>query len=259
MKHDRASDIRSFLFEHGLTPVQKLAEAVGTSLATLRRDLAVLEEKGVIERIHGAAKIAESAGIEVAFAQRETTQISAKRAIATAALPMVTPDTVIFLDSSTTVLQLARLIKLSNMTVTVFTNSLAVAHELMAAPHIEVNMLGGRTRAQNLSVIGPLAEAMLEELWFHSLFLGAGAINAALQVSSTDADEARLNAVMVRRAATTCIMADASKFDRQATYAVCDLGPQHVLITDKHPPETTGTAGKPQLIIANRKQKEDRK
>ena len=249
MKHDRASDIRSFLFENGLTPVQTLADAVGTSLATMRRDLTDLENNGVVERIHGAAKIAESASIEVAFSQRETVQIDAKRAIATAAMSLVQPDTVIFLDAGTTVLQLARLIKISQMPLTVFTNGIAVAQELMAAPEVDVNLLGGRTRAQNLSVIGPLAETMLEQLWFHTLFLGASAINDHLEVTSFDADEARLNSVMERRAATTCLMADQQKFGKQATYSVVGLTADHTIITNGALPETSRIKDQPKLII----------
>lgn len=250
MKHDRANDIRSFLFENGLTQVQTLADVVGTSLATMRRDLTELENAGVIERIHGAAKIAESAAIEVEFSQRETHELDAKRIIATAALQLVNPDTVIFLDAGTTVLQLARLIKLSQMPITVFTNGLAVAQELMAAPNVKVNLLGGRTRTQNLSVAGPLAETMLEGLWFHTLFLGASAVNDRLQISSFDPDEARLNAIMVRRAATTCLMADAEKFGRQATYVVCDLIADHIVITNHLLPESTDAVNQPKIIVA---------
>lgn len=250
MKHDRATDIRAFLFEHGLTPVQTLADSVGTSLATMRRDLTQLEEAGVIERVHGAAKIAESASVEVAFSQRETEQLDAKRSIAKAALQLIVPDTVIFLDASTTVLQLARLIKLSQIPVTVFTNGIAVAQELMGAPNIQVSLLGGRTRAQNLSVAGPFAETMLEGLWFHTLFLGASAVNDAFQISSFDPDEARLNAVMMRRSATTCLMAEAGKFGMQATYSVCDLTAKHTVITNRPLSEAMSDTDIPKIILA---------
>ncbi|MEE9427013.1 MAG: DeoR/GlpR family DNA-binding transcription regulator [Paracoccaceae bacterium] len=251
MRHDRATNIRSFLFEHGLTPVQTLADVVGTSLATMRRDLTQLENDGVIERVHGAAKIAESASNEVAFSQRETEQIDAKRAIASVAISMLHPDSVIFLDAGTTVLQLARLIKLSQMPLTVFTNGLPVAQELMGAPNVTVNLLGGRTRAKNLSVIGPHAETMLEQLWFQTLFLGASAINDALQVSSFDADEARLNTVMTRRATTTCVMADRRKFGQQAPYSVFTLNSDHTLITDSALPASLHPEDRPNIVITN--------
>ena len=232
MKTDRPAAIREHLFKHGLTPVQVLADEIGTSLATLRRDLAALEKSGVIERVHGAARIADGASVEVAFSQRETVHLAAKRSIASAAFEIIEPKSILFLDAGTTVLQLARLIKLSQMPVTVFTNGLMVAQELMAVPNVQVTILGGSARYENMSVVGPLAEAMLEGLWFDRLFLGASAIDDSLLMTSYDAQEARLNSAMASRAAHVCVVADSSKFGRRATYSVLPLRAPHQLITN---------------------------
>lgn len=213
--------------------MQELADAIGTSLATVRRDLTEMEELGLIERLHGSARIASSARQEAAFAHRETTHLAAKRAIASVAFDEITPQSMIFLDAGTTVLQLARRILLARIPVTLVTNSLVVAREMAQAPDVTLVLLGGRLRAENMSTTGPGAMAMLDTMWFDHLFLGASAVSDDGWLSSFDADEAQLNKHMAKRAATVSILADHSKFTSRAAYSVLQLNRAHTVITDK--------------------------
>ena len=82
VKTDRLDAIRSHLYANGFSTIQDLADAVGASLATVRRDLQVLEQDGAIDRVHGGARIAEGSSVELAFQEREKRHLSAKRAIA---------------------------------------------------------------------------------------------------------------------------------------------------------------------------------
>ncbi|MBL1241566.1 MAG: DeoR/GlpR transcriptional regulator [OCS116 cluster bacterium] len=233
MINNRQEMIRNYLFEKGQTPVQALADMLGASLATVRRDLVEMEQAGVIERLHGSARIASGAKGEVGFGARESANLLAKRAIASAAAETIVAGSTIFLDAGTTVLQLARRIKLMGMPLTVFTNGLTVAQELAHIPGISVCLLGGRIRPENMSIVGPLAEQMMEKLWFDQLFLGASAIADDGWLSSYDADEARLNGCMVSRAQHTYILADGDKFGSRATYNVFRLSSAVKLITDR--------------------------
>lgn len=229
---NRKEMIRNHLFEKGQTPVQTLADVIGASLATIRRDLVEMEQTGVIERMHGSAKIAENAIGEVGFDARESANLLAKRAIASEAAKTIVAGSTIFLDAGTTVLQLARRIKSMNIPLTVFTNGLIVAQELAHIAEISVCLLGGRIRSENMSVVGPLAEQMIENLWFDQLFLGASAIADDGYLSSYDADEARLNACMLRRAQSAYILADGDKFGSRATYNVLRLSAGVKVITN---------------------------
>ena len=232
MAADRASIIRAHLFQHGQTSVSQLAEAVGTSIATIRRDLTEMEQVGLVERLHGAARIAIGAFREVGFKTREAANLPAKRAIAFAAFATIRPSSTLLLDAGTTVLQLARQIRLAGMKLQVFTNGIAVAEELVGLPEVTLCLLGGRVRAENLSMTGPLADAMLQGLWVDQLFLGASAISDDGWITSHDVDEARLNAAMMARAAQTTVLADASKFGQRATFAVQRLTGDERLVTD---------------------------
>lgn len=250
MAQDRSSAIRAFLFEHGQTSVLRLAQVIGTSVATLRRDLTELEQAGSIERLHGAARLANGTLHEVGFRAREAANLAAKRAIALAAFAMIRPDSTLMLDAGTTVLQLARQIRLTGLTVRVFTNSLAVAQELVDLPTVSLCVLGGRVRVENLSITGPLADAMLQGLWFDQLFLGTSAIADDGWITSHDADEARLNAGMMARSAQTMVLADHSKFGQRATFAVQRLTGDERLVTDQPlPAELARYAGEVGLAV----------
>lgn len=231
-KVDRLGAIRQYLYAHGRSTTQELIAATGASLATLRRDLNRLESEGVIERLHGAAQLASGSSVEVAFEQREKENLKAKRAIANAAYEYLRPHTTIFLDSATTVLQLAQRLRLAPLPITVFTNGLAAARELMDVGKIKVMLLGGQLRAENASIVGTYAESMLDKLWFDQLFLGASAISVDGTICSIDINEAAVNARMIARSAESFMLADASKFGRMATYAVGPISSTTEVIVD---------------------------
>lgn len=232
MKIDRASAIRQHLFDKGQSSIAELAMVVGASEPTVRRDLLVLEADGQVLRTHGGARIAESSGVEVAFVRREHINLPAKRAIGDAAYHMLRPDTVVFLDAGTTVLQLARRLRLNPMPLRVFTNCLPVAQLLMPLAEVSITLLGGTLRPQNASMVGILAEEALNRLWFDQVFLGAGAIGDDAHIYSADDQEARLNATMLSRTHMAIILADADKFDRRLTYRVSALDARCQIVTD---------------------------
>jgi DeoR family fructose operon transcriptional repressor len=232
VKVERLDAIRGHLYANGFSTIKALAEAVGASLATIRRDLATLEHAGAIDRVHGGARIAEGSAVEVAFQERARQNLAAKRALAGAAYRLLTAHTAVFLDAGTTVLQLARLIRLNPLPLRIFTNGLSVAQEFLNVPNLEVAVLGGQLRSENTSLVGPQAEAMLETLWFDQLFLGAGAIGRDGAIYSVDSAEASLNNRMLPRSAQSYVVADASKFGTMATYKVAPLSAATCVITD---------------------------
>lgn len=233
LKTDRLDLIRSHLYASGFSTIQDIADAVGASLATVRRDLQILQDLGAIDRVHGGARIAEGSSVELAFQEREKRQLAAKRAIANLAYEQLSPRTTIFLDAGTTVLQLAKLIRINPIQLRIFTNGLIVAQEFMNIPNLEVMLLGGQLRSENASLVGPQAEAMLEMVWFDQLFLGASAISADGAVYSVDSAEASLNRRMLARSANTFVLADSSKIGTMATYKVAPLE-NAKLITDSN-------------------------
>lgn len=232
LKALRQDAIRRHLYKHGPTKIGPLADAVQTSLATLRRDLTELEGRGVLDRVHGGAALARGSTQEVSFESREHHNLDAKRSIADHAHGLLRPHSTCFFDSSTTILQLARRLRLEPLPVTVFTNGLAIAQALLGLARVEVVLLGGRLRHENASVVGPEAEAMVGRLWFDQAFLGVGAVAGDGSVYGVDMAEASLNAATFGRAAEGHLLADSSKFGLTATYTVMRLGPNTRVVTD---------------------------
>ncbi|MFC3833574.1 MULTISPECIES: DeoR/GlpR family DNA-binding transcription regulator [Deinococcus] len=232
MQSDRISKIQHHLYSNGFANVQELAEATGASIVTIRRDLQRLEEGGIVTRTHGGARLAEAAGPELAFQARVQEQVEAKRAIADAALALLQPHSTVFLDAGTTVLQLARRLRVEPMPLTVFTNGLAVAQELVNVDGVTVHLLGGQLRNENLSVVGPTAERQLGDLWFDQLYLGTSAVHDDVRMYTLHPAEASLNQVMLRRTSQAVVLADSSKFGGRAPYAVAPVTDAHTLITD---------------------------
>jgi DeoR/GlpR family transcriptional regulator of sugar metabolism len=232
LKIDRATAIRQHLFNKGHSSISEIAESVGASEPTVRRDLVAMEAEGAIERTHGGARIAESSGVEVAFESREQINLATKRAIGEAAYQMLVPDTSIFLDAGTTVMQLARRLRLNPIPLRIFTNCLPVAQLLMPVPGLSVALLGGTLRSQNASMVGMLAEEALDRLWFDQLFLGVGAIAKDGAIYSADEQEARINAKMILRTDAPIVLTDADKFGRRLTYRVAALNPAMHIVTE---------------------------
>jgi DeoR family fructose operon transcriptional repressor len=232
MNIDRATAIRQILFAQGHLSISRIAEAVGASEPTVRRDLTELEMSGAITRTHGGARIADASASEIEFENREQINLVAKRAIGGAAYARLRPGSAVFLDAGTTTLQLARLIRLRPLPLRIFTNCLPVAQLLMPAPGLTITLLGGTLRKANASMVGALAEAALAELWFDQLFLGVSAVAPDLSIYSADEQEARINQLMLLRTAEPVILTDSSKFGQRFTHRVVPIAGTMQIITD---------------------------
>lgn len=238
MQLDRLTEIRQYLYTNGQSSIQDLATHTGVSLPTIRRDLLRLEDEGVIEREHGWARIAQQSNTEIAFELRASQRIDEKRAIAEAAYSLLRPNTTVFFDAGTTVQQLARKLRSMPIPLTVFTNGLALVQELKSIPGVSVHLTGGALRIENLSMVGPLAERMLEMVWFDQVFIGCSAIAEDGKVHSIDLQEAAFNAKTLLRTSKKIFLTDSKKFGNKAPYVVCSLNDINRVISDSDLPES---------------------
>lgn len=229
---DRLMQIRHYLYLNGMTGVHDLAREVDASLATIRRDLQRLEKQGIISRTHGGAALADSVDREVAFETRESQALDHKRAIADAAFQRLKRGSAVFFDAGTTVLQLARRLRIDPMPLTVFSNNITVSETLSGIEGVEMILLGGRLRHANRSLVGILAEQAIENLWFDQVFLGTSAVQSDGTISTPDSEEATLNAAMMRRTEECFLLTDSTKFGRRSTYRVGHLDQVSCVFTD---------------------------
>jgi len=210
--------------------VSDLAVRLGVSEVTIRKDLTVLEERGVVQRSHGGATLAQDAEPMASVAQRSGERQEGKRRIAEAALAMVSEGDVVALDAGSTTLALARL--LARRPVRVVTNSLPVAQVLAGDSDATLTMIGGTYRAEAGSFIGPIAEEAIAGLRVDVAFIGATAFTAGGAFYCQNATEGQTKHRFLEAARRRVIVADAAKFDARAFARFARPGVVDLLITD---------------------------
>jgi DeoR family fructose operon transcriptional repressor len=221
------------LIRSGTGGVDALARQLNVSPATVRRDLGMLAEEGLIARTYGGAAIV-GGGLERSLQQRATIARPEKQRIAAAAMAELQPGSLIYLDAGTTVGALAELIA-SGRTLaglTVATHSLSVVNALCEVEDIELIVLGGTLRKISQGMIGPLTEQALAYFRFATAFIGADAVSPVLGVGETTLVQIRLKQLLMARAEKVVVLADGSKLAQRIAPYWAALPAGALLITD---------------------------
>lgn len=223
----------------GVVSTEDLAQSLSVSHETIRRDLAVLEKRGLLSRVHGGATspLPLPPGEEPPFAERANVASEAKERIGQAAASLLEPGQFIVLDVGTTALSVARAIP-SDFRGTVATNSLLVAIELSNHPNVVVHVAGGRLRGGDMALSNSNAQNFFRDLHPDIAFLGSGGIDAAAGLTDYYLEEAAARKVIIQNSAISYVLADSSKFGRVARHRVAGLQELTGLITDSEPPAT---------------------
>lgn len=215
-----------------------LVEALGASIATVRRDLTALEDLNLVKRTHGGVvcvdleagqPVPSAVDYEPAFLDKRTRLRAEKEAIAAEAAKLVEDGSTVLLDSGTTCLALARLLSGRRLTVVALDLNVAIA---AAHGATEVLMAGGRVRPGLYSVIGPWTDGVLRDLMVDTLFMGADGISEA-GLTNSAVDEARVKAMAIKSALRRVVLADHTKFNVRKMAPVCALDAVDIVVTDE--------------------------
>lgn len=213
LEETRKAKIIEFMKERGEVTVNRLAELLEVSGATIRKDLSNLEDLGLIVRTHGGAVLPSHTKVEWNFIQKSKQHVEEKKAIAKKAVEFINPGDSIILDSGTTTLAMAREIKRTNLhPLTMVTNNLFIATELVGTS-VDLIVLGGSVRENSFSLIGSLCENGLTKVYVDKAFIGTtGASEKGFM--TPDINEARIKTTMISQSRENFIVADSSKFER---------------------------------------------
>ncbi|MCX6950609.1 MAG: DeoR/GlpR family DNA-binding transcription regulator [Verrucomicrobia bacterium] len=231
----RQAKIRDRFSEKPGVSIGELAQEFGVSEMTIRRDLAALEAKSHIQRTHGGAMLTERMMLEFDYRDRRAINRAAKCAIAAEARKRVQPGQRLILDTGTTTLELAALLK-DGENLTVITPSLAVASELQHAAGVEVILLGGVIRRGSPDLTGPATEHCLELFAADIAFQGADAIGLDGSIYNSDLRLARVDQLMRRVATRSCVLADHTKIGHTALARSGTLADVDTFITNRGAP-----------------------
>jgi DeoR/GlpR family transcriptional regulator of sugar metabolism len=221
----------------GSAHVSDLAESLGVSEMTVRRDLRELAADGRVERVRGGAVSAE---VEPPFEQTVVERYEAKDRIGAAAAALVTEGQTVMIDIGTTTLQAAHHLRGSR--ITVVTSSLAVYEELLPDRGIELLLPGGVVRRNYRSLVGVLAEDSLRQLQADVLFLGTSGVDEQLTVWDSTMVEVPIKRAMIAAATRVVLLADAEKFAMKGIVRVCEAGAIDQIVTDDALPASTRAA-----------------
>lgn len=234
-KTDRHSAIMDLLRQSGSTSIAELTKKLAVSDETVRRDVKVLESRGLLERVHGAVILADHGG-EMEFQKRMAQNAVAKRAIAEAAAREVEDGDALMIDSGTTTAYVARAL-LARRNLFVVTNGTEIARTLARGPGNRVHLPGGEMRPDDYAVFGETSQAFIRNFRAKIAILSIGAIHHDGGYMDFHVQEAEMARAMIRQSSSVIVLADRTKFHTQAPVSVCDLTDVGTLVTDHQPPE----------------------
>jgi len=220
-----------------------VADAVAkldVSEATIRRDFDALARQQLVSRTRGGV-VATSVAYDLPLRYKTARNAEAKERIGSVAAQQVRLGEVVGLNGGTTTSALARAVAarpdLAEATerpaVTVVTNALNIATELVLRPYVKTVTTGGVARPQSYELIGPLATRLLEELHLDVAFIGVNGLDLRGGATAHHEGEAGINALMARRARRVVVVADATKLGRVAFARICALEQIDSVVTDR--------------------------
>jgi DeoR family transcriptional regulator of aga operon len=228
---DRLSAILEELSSNGSVSVAELGERFGVSLATIRRDLQLLEQQRLVGRVHGGA-VARGVLYELPLRYKAAQNQEAKARIAGAAAQLVPDGTTLGLTGGTTTTEVARAIS-EKAGLTVVTNALNIASELAVRSNLKLVVPGGVARAESYELVGPIAEQSLAGLNLDLVMVGVDGISIDAGCTTHHEVEAYTNRALIKRARRAIVVADSSKLGRVAFARICALEEINALITDQ--------------------------
>jgi len=229
------------------------ANEFGVSMLTIRRDLDLLESRGLIQRVHGGAQALsreapremtrdlsrEDGALEVRYNQRQLQGTEVKRRIGQQAAELVQDFETVYLDAGTTTLEVARALKLRPLTrIQVVTHAVNLAAELVGVAHIRVFCIGGEIFEESYAATGQVAVELVRRFSYDRCFLAGMGVDPSAGITNGRVPEVEVKTAALERAHWTCLVADASKWGVRTFAPIAPLSSVQAFVTDDRLPES---------------------
>lgn len=228
---ERHQIILKLLESQSSVRVTDLRDQFDVSKMTIRRDLSMLERKGLLRRVHGGAVNTRGSSYEPPFLSREAVNSEKKERIGQTAADLVQDGDSITLDVGTTTLEMTKHLQKKN-NLTLITPSLHIANTLSQQPNMRLILTGGILRPGELSLVGKLSERTFDDFFVDKLFLGVGGISISAGLTEYNLEDALVKKAMLRSAKEVIVLADASKFEQIAFASVAPIDVISRIVTD---------------------------
>lgn len=229
---ERQTQILDLIGEHKRITVVELSELLSVSDVTIRKDLSVLEEKGLIKREHGFATLPESDDIST----RLLFNYETKRRIARKALESIREGESVMIESGSCCALLAEEIAQNRRDVTIITNSVFIATFLRNKRGVRVILLGGEFQPEAQVIVGPLVKKCAENFYVDKFFVGTDGFNERGAMSG---DLMRAEAVrnMAQSARQAIILTESKKFSQVGVVPLLNYRELDTIYTDEKIPD----------------------
>ena len=220
---------------HGSATVEQLAELLGVTLQTVRRDVQRLADAGLLARFHGGVRVPSSTTENLGHRLRETLHAEGKARIARAVARQVPNDCSLILNVGTTTEAIAKAL-MQHTGLRVITNNLHVADMLAGNPGCEVIVAGGSVRLRDRAIVGEATIDFIRQFKVDIALIGVSGIEADGSLRDFDLREVKVAQTIIAQAREVWLAADASKFNRPAMIEIGTLSQIDRLFTDAPPP-----------------------
>jgi DeoR family fructose operon transcriptional repressor len=231
----RHSRLLQFLQERGQATVAELVALLEVSRDTVRRDLVLLEGRGLLVRTHGGAvRNDRLVRVDTTMGLRMDEHVDAKHRIGHAAAALIRDDETLILNGGSTIAFFAAALS-ARRNLTIVTNNLRIPAVLPEASVQSIHILGGTYWPNFQVTVGPVGFAAVSGIHADTAVIGCTGVSAS-GISMTKMDEAAHTAGMIRVATRTIVVADQSKFGISAFAGIATLDDIQCLVTDAAPP-----------------------
>ena len=234
---NRRKKILELLNKNGSVRVTELSSLFDISEVTIRTDLADMENKGMLTRVHGGAVSSYKPYYSMSFNQRMSTNQEQKEVIAKKIADMIEDNDTVMLNSGTTTLLVFRAIP-RDLNLNIVTNSISIALEGTTNPNFNIILLGGMINSKYQFTYGDDAIKQLKSYHADKLILSVDGIDSEHGFSTYYDKEAEIDRVMLEQSSVNIVAADHSKFNRCAFTKICDLSVADYIITDTGVPDS---------------------
>ncbi|ADQ46657.1 transcriptional regulator, DeoR family [Caldicellulosiruptor kronotskyensis 2002] len=230
---ERRQKIMAMLNENKSVLVPELAKLFNVTEETIRRDLEKLEKEGLLKRTYGGAVLVENYNVDIPFEFRNVTNIEGKKQIALSLIKYIEDGDTLVMDSSTSALQVAKLLK-TKKKITVITNSEQIISELKVFEDtIKVISTGGTLRNKSLSLVGPIAEQTLRSLNANKAIISCKGFDIEKGFTESNELEAQVKKLMIEIADKVYMIVDHTKMNKTALVNIATLDDVDFIFTDK--------------------------
>ncbi len=230
---ERHQRLLELLEKMGRLTVKEIEAALGSSPATVRRDLTELAREGLVIRTHGGVLHPSALHGEPVFQQRVKTAVKAKEAIARKAASLVGASQVVYLDAGSTALAIGRLLA-PRHDVTVYTNSIPIC-ALGLSGGARIHLIGGELRVPSQSLVGSLGLDWVSHLRFDMALIGASGLHPEEGASTTSMEEAAMKQAAMARAEQCVLVCDMQKWGKPETVQFADWAGFDRWVVDRVP------------------------